>query len=529
MGETRSDILQGTLDLMVLQTLEAMGPLHGYGIARRIEQISEDVLQLNQGTIYASLLRLQQRRWISASWGTSDNNRKAKYYAITRAGRKQLAAAGGELGTDLRRHGPAAAAGGPVMPLQLPGSSRCCRGSAALFGSRRLDAEFGREIDSHLDDARRGLHPPRPAARRGAARRRCCVSEDRCRFKEQQPRPPRPAVRRDHAAGHPLRPPRAAQEPGVLGWSRSPRWPSASAPAPRSSASSARCCCGRCPTRNPGELVRIFETNPLRRWTRNIAAPANWADWKAQQQELHRHRRLRAVQHQRQRRQRHLPHRLRRAAGAEGARRQRQPVSGPRRDAADGPHRSPTTKQYEGQSRVAILSYGLWQSAFGGDPAIVGKPITLSGRAYDVVGVMPRVVLLPRPRRSAVGAVRLRPRSDSAVAAAALARRRGAAQAVASRSSRRVPDMDGHRAAAGAAVSRHEYQDGRASGAAPRQLRQRASNRAADAQRRGRPAVPDRLRQHRQPAVGAGRQRERASSRFAVRSARGGRGCCGNC
>ncbi len=92
MGETKSDILQGTLDLMVLQTLDAMGPLHGYGVARRIEQISEDVLQLNQGTIYAALLRLQQRRWISASWGTSDNNRKAKFYAITKAGRKQLAA-----------------------------------------------------------------------------------------------------------------------------------------------------------------------------------------------------------------------------------------------------------------------------------------------------------------------------------------------------------------------------------------------------------------------------------------------------
>jgi PadR family transcriptional regulator, regulatory protein PadR len=92
MGESRSDILQGTLDLMVLQTLEAMGPQHGYGIARRIEQISEDVLQLNQGTIYAALARLQQRRWISATWGTSDNNRKAKFYAITRSGRKQLAA-----------------------------------------------------------------------------------------------------------------------------------------------------------------------------------------------------------------------------------------------------------------------------------------------------------------------------------------------------------------------------------------------------------------------------------------------------
>jgi len=85
------EILQGTLDLMVLQTLDAMGPLHGYGIARRIEQISDEVLQLNQGTIYASLLRLQQRRWISATWGVSDNNRRAKFYAITRTGRKQLA------------------------------------------------------------------------------------------------------------------------------------------------------------------------------------------------------------------------------------------------------------------------------------------------------------------------------------------------------------------------------------------------------------------------------------------------------
>src|ERR1700730_17315755 len=92
MSENRSQNPPGPLDLLVLQTLDAIGPLHGYGLARRIEQISEDVLQLNQGTIYASLLRLQQRRWISASWGTSENNRKAKVYAITRAGRKQLTA-----------------------------------------------------------------------------------------------------------------------------------------------------------------------------------------------------------------------------------------------------------------------------------------------------------------------------------------------------------------------------------------------------------------------------------------------------
>jgi PadR family transcriptional regulator, regulatory protein PadR len=87
---SRTDVLQGTLDLMVLQTLETIGPQHGYGIARRIEQVSEDALKLNEGTVYASLMRLLQRRWISASWGTSDNNRKARFYAITQTGRRQL-------------------------------------------------------------------------------------------------------------------------------------------------------------------------------------------------------------------------------------------------------------------------------------------------------------------------------------------------------------------------------------------------------------------------------------------------------
>ena len=90
MGADRSDVLQGTLDLMVLKTLETMGPQHGYGIARRIEQVSGDSLRLNQGTIYASLVRLQQRAWISAEWGTSRNNRKAKFYSLTKRGRKQL-------------------------------------------------------------------------------------------------------------------------------------------------------------------------------------------------------------------------------------------------------------------------------------------------------------------------------------------------------------------------------------------------------------------------------------------------------
>jgi len=92
MTELRSEILQGTLDLMVLQTLAVMGPMHGYGIARRIEQISENALSVNQGTIYLCLIRLVQKKWIKASWGTSENNRKAKFYAISKAGQKQLQA-----------------------------------------------------------------------------------------------------------------------------------------------------------------------------------------------------------------------------------------------------------------------------------------------------------------------------------------------------------------------------------------------------------------------------------------------------
>jgi PadR family transcriptional regulator, regulatory protein PadR len=90
-NQEKSEVLQGTLDLMVLKVLDAMGPQHGYGIARRIEQVSEQVLQLNEGTVYTSLLRLQQRKWIASEWGTSENNRKAKYYSITKSGRKQLA------------------------------------------------------------------------------------------------------------------------------------------------------------------------------------------------------------------------------------------------------------------------------------------------------------------------------------------------------------------------------------------------------------------------------------------------------
>ena len=90
MGEQKSDVLQGTLYLMVLKTLETMGSLHGYGIARRIEQVSGDSLSLNQGTIYPALLRLEQRGWVKSEWGTSETNRRAKFYSLSRTGRKQI-------------------------------------------------------------------------------------------------------------------------------------------------------------------------------------------------------------------------------------------------------------------------------------------------------------------------------------------------------------------------------------------------------------------------------------------------------
>src|SRR5262249_44906834 len=91
MDVRKSEVLQGTLDLMILKTLHAIGPQHGFGIARRIEQISREILQLNEGTVYTSLLRMQQQGWIAAKWGASENNRKAKFYSITKSGEKQLA------------------------------------------------------------------------------------------------------------------------------------------------------------------------------------------------------------------------------------------------------------------------------------------------------------------------------------------------------------------------------------------------------------------------------------------------------
>ena len=157
----KSEVLQGTLDLMVLKVLEALGPQHGYGIARRIEQVSEQVLQLNEGTVYTSLLRLQQRGWIASDWGTSENNRKAKYYSITKSGRKQLARetenweriagviAVDQLGSPASRsRSPLRLAPALTDPVAPHAASRAAAMSSCAAEPRHHSLPFGRYADN---------------------------------------------------------------------------------------------------------------------------------------------------------------------------------------------------------------------------------------------------------------------------------------------------------------------------------------------------------------------------------------------
>src|SRR4029450_1927463 len=241
-----------------LQTLEAMGPQHGYGIARRIEQVSEDVLQLNQGTIYAALLRLQQRRWISATWGTSDNNRKAKFYAITKTGRKQLGAR-------------AADAMPPCLSVAL---SR----TRALFLARRLDEDFDREIAAHLamltdEHIRRGLTPE--AARRAAIIQFGGAMQIKEEQHERRGLPLVETTLQDLRYG--LRSLRKNPAYSVVAIATLAIGIGAGT-AVFSVASAVLL--RPLPDKDPSRLVRVFETNPLKNWTRNIASPANYADWK---------------------------------------------------------------------------------------------------------------------------------------------------------------------------------------------------------------------------------------------------------
>ena len=262
----------------------------------------------------------------------------------------------------------------------------------ALFGSRRLDAEFGREIDSHLemlveDSIRRGLPPDQ--ARREAVLRFGGPMQIQESNRDHRSLPFVETTLQDIRFGlRSLRKQPAYAAIAIL-----------TLAVGIGAGTAVFSVVGAVllrplPYRNPGELVRIFETNPLRRWTRNIAAPANWADWKA------RNKSFTDIAAYEQFSTNGSgasdifltgfgePQGLK-ALGVSGNFFQvlgATPMMG--RPFTDD-------EQYEGPSRVAILSYGLWQSAFGGDPAVVGKPVTLSGRAYDVVGVMPRSFFFP--------------------------------------------------------------------------------------------------------------------------------------
>ena len=169
MNQPKSDVLQGTLDLMVLKTLETLGSMHGYGIAQRLQQVSSNMLQLNQGTLYPALLRLEQRGWIASRWGTSENNRRAKFYSLTRGGKKQLVPRSRRVAACRRRHGPPARRAGRMSRLR-EWSSRLAafvlRGRPPRRGRSRRRAAVPSGDGRRAASPRRGWTRTRPGARR---------------------------------------------------------------------------------------------------------------------------------------------------------------------------------------------------------------------------------------------------------------------------------------------------------------------------------------------------------------------------
>ena len=166
--KAKPDVLQGTLDLMVLRTLETMGPQHGFGLAKRIQQISAGALDLNQGTLYPALLRLEQRGWISSRWGASEKNRRAKFYELTKAGRKQIA-------RETERLGAHRGADGALSAGRRIGASMrtLWKRLTALFSSGSADRELSEEVEVHLEMRAAELRQQGfdPDAARAAARR----------------------------------------------------------------------------------------------------------------------------------------------------------------------------------------------------------------------------------------------------------------------------------------------------------------------------------------------------------------------
>ena len=373
------DVLQGTLDLMVLQTLESMGPLHGYGIARRIEQISDDALKLNEGTVYASLMRLQHQRWISASWGASENNRKAKFYAITKAGRRQLVKetdnwdriAGVMLGSFAARAGP------DMWTTLVTLFSRL----GFAWARRRLDDEARREFDAHLDllverYIRSGMTP---AEARAAARRQLgnltlareeiyqlngidwidALAQDlRYAFRQLRRSPGFSAVVI------------ATLALGIGGTTAVFSVVQAVLLAPL-------------PYEQPVELVRFYQQEPdnpaTRHYSRRLRTSRRFASTPL------RSKRSRAL------------HSTPRSASIWSwtGRRSGSACCGSRATTShtlrSGPLRGPGfDRGDEIGTRRVVLSDALWRTRFGSDPSVVGSTIQLSAEPYEVAGIAPQ-------------------------------------------------------------------------------------------------------------------------------------------
>ena len=394
MADSKSEILQGTLDLMVLKTLDAMGPMHGYGIARRIEQLSEDALQINQGTIYLCLIRLVQKGWIKAEWGTSENNRKAKFYAISKAGRKQLAA-------ETENWERVSGVIGRLLLLDRGGDDDADRAAAAGGAAARVRrdattsiATSTQELDSHLADADGRQHPPRHDARGGAPGGAGFASGRRLAHRAASRRP-RPA----RVVGSILQDLRFA-----FALIAKDRWFSAAAIAALALGIGANAVgftivnaafLRGLPFEDADRLLHPVVAEPIRPPFQRLVLPTcrtgarpaaafagacgvsrgavNISDDRALPEQV----------------QRHVGH---------GER-----VRRPRAAAAPRP-RLRARRRAAGADPVVIIGYDVWKSRYRGDPNVLGESLRVNGQPATIIGVMPEGMKFPDRHRS-LGAV----------------------------------------------------------------------------------------------------------------------------
>ena len=372
-NEPKAEVWQGTLALMVLKTLSAMGPQHGYGIARRIEQTSDDVLSINEGTLYPVLLKLEQEGAIASQWGVSDNNRRAKFYRITKGGQKFLEA---EV-TSWTQTNDIMARFLALKGMKPRGAA--CAGPARLLGAltlRRKDRELGEEFASHLellieDNIRRGVPPDE--ARRLARIRFGNVENMKEHYRDQRGLPFVDMAYQDIRYGF-VRSCAPRASPCRL----SSHWRSASVPLRRSSA--VRACCRAAALPGSRRIVAVWENRLDRNRPRNVIGAANFVAWRERNKSFEK-------------------------LGMVGPARLNIVLNGQPEEiagfyaSADALAAFGTQPQLgrlfteqedlEGTDGVIIISHQFWQNRLGGRADVLGQSITASGRPRSIVGVMP--------------------------------------------------------------------------------------------------------------------------------------------